>query len=69
MPNTGLLTPGKQTIEQYILDLDMEEYAHVKTVTNREEIASEQVIGFRIPVLAVFDEQANIEALNNLLSH
>ncbi|WP_460914272.1 hypothetical protein [Spirosoma areae] len=47
----------------------MEEYAHVKTVTNREEIASEQVIGFRIPVLAVFDEQANIEALNNLLSH
>lgn len=63
-----IVNPGKQTIEQYMFDLDMEEYAHVKTFTNREEIDSQQVVGFRIPVLAVFDEHVSIETLNRLLS-
>ncbi len=63
-----IVNPGKQTIEQYVLDLDMEEYAHVKTFTNREEIDSQQVVDFRIPVLAVFNEDVSIETLNRLLS-
>lgn len=61
-----IVNPGKQTVEQYELDLDMEEYAHIGTFINSQEIESRQVTGFRIPVLALFDEQTNMEAHDKL---
>ena len=63
-----LVNPGKRTIEQYDLDPEIEEYTLVGTWTNRDEIESKQVVGFRVSVPALFNEQANVEALTNLLS-
>ena len=63
-----IVNPGKQTVEQYSLDLDMEEYAHVGTFANQVDMESQQVAGFKVPVLALFDEEANMEALLTLLS-
>ena len=64
-----IVNPGKQTIEQYILDLDMEAYTLVGTFSGQAELVSQQVINFRIPALSLFDEQANIIALSTLLSY
>ena len=63
-----IVNPGKQTVEQYELDPEVEEYAWVKTYTNRDEIASKQVDEFQVSVFALFDEQANMDALAGLLS-
>ena len=63
-----IVNPGKRIVEQYCLDPDMEEYAHAGTFTNRQEITSQEVVGFTVPVLALFDEQANLAALATLLS-
>jgi Uma2 family endonuclease len=64
-----IVNPGKQTIEQYILDPDMEAYTLAGTFSGQDELVSQQVINFRIPALALFDEQANMVALSGLLSH
>ena len=61
-----IVNPGKQTVEQYEFDPDMEEYAHVGTFAKSEEIESKQVADFRIPVLALFDEEANMKAHEKL---
>jgi Uma2 family endonuclease len=63
-----IINPGKQTVEQYELDPDLEEYAHLGTFSNSQEIESKQVTGFRVSVLSLFDEQANMNALERLLS-
>lgn len=63
-----IVNPGKQTIEQYELDPDLEEYAHVGTFLNSQEIESKQVMGFRVPVLSLFNEQANMDAHEYLFS-
>ncbi|RYF54866.1 MAG: Uma2 family endonuclease, partial [Cytophagaceae bacterium] len=63
-----IVNPGKQTIEQYELDPDLEEYTHIGTFSNSQEIESKQVIGFRVPVLSLFDEQANMDAHESLFS-
>lgn len=63
-----IVNPGKQTAEQYELDLDVEEYTPIGTFAKSDEIESKQVIGFRIPVLALFDEEANIKAHEKLFS-
>lgn len=62
-----IVNPGKQTVEQYELDVDMEAYSQVGVFTNQQEVESKQVVGFRIPVLALFDEQANLQALPSIL--
>lgn len=63
-----IVNPGKQTVEQYVFDPDLEEYTLLATLTNRDQIESRQVTGFRVPTLALFDEQANVNALSELLS-
>jgi Uma2 family endonuclease len=63
-----IVNPGKQTIEQYILDPDMEEYTLAGTFSGQDELASQQVVNFRVPALSFFDEQANMTALTILLS-
>ncbi|WP_020603818.1 Uma2 family endonuclease [Spirosoma spitsbergense] len=61
-----IVNPGKKTVEQYELDPDLEEYASVGTFSQQEEIESKQVVGFRVSVLALFDEEANITAYEKL---
>lgn len=63
-----IINPGKQTIEQYELDPELDEYALVGTFQHTQEITSRQVTNFRIPVRALFDEQANLDALTTLLT-
>jgi Uma2 family endonuclease len=63
-----IINPGKKTVEQYELDPDLEEYASVGTFGQQEEIESKQVVGFRVSVLALFDEEANITAYEKLFS-
>ncbi len=58
-----LVNPGKQTVEQYTLDPELEEYELTGTFSASDFIESKQVARFRIPVRAMFDEQASIEAL------
>ncbi len=62
-----IVNPGKRIVEQYVLDPEMEEYELKGTFGADNFIQSEQVQGFRIPVRAMFDEQASVEALAELL--
>lgn len=62
-----LVNPGKQTVEQYTLDPELEEYELVGTFLASDFIDCKQVAGFKIPVRAMFNEQASIEALVSLL--
>jgi Uma2 family endonuclease len=64
-----IVNPGKQTIEQYILDPDMEEYTLADTFSGQDELASQQVVNFRVPALSFFDEPSNMTALAILLSN
>lgn len=63
-----IVNPGKQTVEQYTLDPELEEYEAAATLSDAAEIASKQVAGFRVSILSFFDEQANMNALTSLLS-
>lgn len=62
-----LVNPGKQTVEQYTLDPELEEYELAGKFSSDDFIESKQVAGFRIPVRAIFDEGASVEALLSLL--
>jgi Uma2 family endonuclease len=62
-----LVNPGKQTVEQYTLDPELEEYELAGKFLASDFIESKQVAGFRIPVLAMFSEEASVEALFELL--
>jgi len=62
-----LVNPGKQTVEQYTLDPELEEYELAGTFSAGDFIDCKQVVGFRIPVRAMFNEQASVEALISLL--
>ena len=63
-----IVNPGKQTVEQYLLDPELEEFESATTLSGTDEIISKQVVGFRISVASFFDEQANMNALSLLLS-
>jgi Uma2 family endonuclease len=63
-----IIDPIKQHIEQYILFLPTDKkYTPAKTFGYYDEIESRVIKGFIIPVRAIFDETANVEALQNLL--
>ncbi|WP_018620498.1 Uma2 family endonuclease [Spirosoma luteum] len=61
-----IIRPGKKTVEQYELDPDLEEYTALGTFSQQEEIESKQVAGYRISVLALFDEEAIMKAHRSL---
>ena len=63
-----IINPGKQTVEQYSLDPELEEYESIATLSGTDEITSKQVAGFKISVALCFDKQANMNALSSLLS-
>lgn len=63
-----IVNPSKQLIEQYTLDAVTNEYALAGTFTGHDVLMSQQVAGFAVPALALFDETANMNALSILLS-
>ncbi len=63
-----IIDPIRQHIEQYILSTPNDkQYFPAKIFTLDDEIESRVIKGFVIPVKAIFDEQANIEALQKLM--
>ncbi len=63
-----IIDPVKQTIEQYILlkDTDTEYFLpYIHSID--DDITSRVIEGFSIPVRAIFDEAANVEALAQLM--
>lgn len=63
-----IIDPIRQRIEQYILLSPTDkQYIPAKVFSIGDDIESRVIEGFTIPVEALFDEQANIEALQNLM--
>jgi Uma2 family endonuclease len=62
-----IVDPVKQRIEQYILPSEATEYFPAKIHQSGDSIQSVVLPGFEIPVLAIFDETANLEALKGLM--
>lgn len=62
-----IVDPVKQRIEQYILPSTGKEYFPAKTYQFGDIVESVAVPGFSIPVKAIFEEEANMEALQNLM--
>lgn len=62
-----IVDPAKQRIEQFILPTDGTEYFPAKIFQYGETIESVAIPGFAIPVQAVFEEAANVEALQALM--
>jgi Uma2 family endonuclease len=62
-----IIDPIKQTIEQYLLiNLTDTEYFPPYIYRIDDDIESQVVEGFKIPVRAIFEEEANLEAMKNL---
>ena len=65
-----IIDPIQQTVEQYILtDPDMEDYVLWKKATVSDNIESQVITGFNIPVKAIFDAQTNIETIQRILQN
>lgn len=62
-----IIDPAKMRIEQYILPTGDVEYFPAKIHQYGHVIESYAIAGFVIPVEAVFEEAANVEALQKLL--
>jgi Uma2 family endonuclease len=63
-----IVDPVKQRIEQYVLSEGDTQFFPAKTYQLHDTIASTAIAGFEIPVKALFDEAANVQALQQLLS-
>jgi Uma2 family endonuclease len=63
-----IIDPNKQIIEQYLL-LKPSDTVYFEPYKYHigEEITSKVIIGFTIPVAAIFDEAENIKTLQNLI--
>lgn len=62
-----IIDPAKMRIEQYILPAGDQEYFPAKIHQYGHIIESYAIPGFAIPVEAVFEEAANVEALRNMM--
>lgn len=63
-----IIDPTKKNIEQYILLTDKDsKYTPAKIYCYDDIILSKAIQDFSIPVKAIFDEEENIKALQNLL--
>ena len=63
-----IIDPTKEIVEQYALIGGLKEYFPIATARYDDDLASRAVVGFDIPVAAIFDESANIETLKTLLA-
>lgn len=63
-----IVDPVKQIVEQYILPTeDHETYALLHKLTISDDIESVVIKGFKIPVRAIFDADANLETLQKII--
>lgn len=62
-----IIDPNRQSIDQFILIGNDTEYMPAKTHLISQDIKSFVIEGFNIPVVAIFDEQANKAALQHLI--
>jgi Uma2 family endonuclease len=63
-----IIDPVRQQIEQYILFLPHDkQYAPAKFYGIDDDIESRVIKGFIIPVRAIFDEETNLETIQELL--
>lgn len=63
-----IVDPVKQIVEQYILPTeDHETYALLHKLTITDDIESVVIKGFKIPVRAIFDADANLETLQKII--
>lgn len=63
-----IIDPDRETIAQhYLIDANDTEYFPAKMHANYDIITSRIITGFEIPVRAIFDEEANLEAMNQFL--
>jgi Uma2 family endonuclease len=63
-----IIDPDNETIAQYyLIDKRVKEYFPATIHTISDTISSKVIKGFEIPVLAIFSDEANLEAMNNLM--
>jgi Uma2 family endonuclease len=62
-----IIDPDKQTIEQYILNTETHTY-DLQLKAAEGNIHSVAVSGFSIPIKAIFDTQANLETMNDIIA-
>jgi len=68
IPEYWIIDPVRQCVDQYVLFLPTDQhYSPPKTFRYDDDIESRVITGFSIPVSAIFDEKANLEALQNIL--
>lgn len=63
-----IVDPDRERVEQYLIVGDSTTYFEPYIFTIDEEVESQVVTGFRIPVRALFDTEANVQALNTLMT-
>ena len=61
-----IIDPDKQTVEQYLLDTIKETYTLHRKVGIEDEIESQIIQGFRIPIKAIFEEEENQKTLQRI---
>jgi Uma2 family endonuclease len=62
-----IVDPRLKTIEQYLLDEETDSYFLFKKLGVGDTIESKVIKGFKIPVLAIFDKEANNNAIADLI--
>ncbi|MCK8493849.1 Uma2 family endonuclease [Spirosoma sp. RP8] len=63
-----IIDPVRKSVEQYQLDEPTMAFASVATVYSDDTLEALTVLGFRIPIRAIFDRQANMEALQRIMT-
>ena len=65
-----IIDPNKQTVEQYLLMQPNDKVYFEPYIYNiGEDITSKVIEGFTIPIAAIFDEAANVKALQNFMQN
>ncbi len=63
-----IIDPIRENIEQYILFSPKDTvYSPAKVFNKSHEIESKAIAGFKIPVIAIFDEVENVEAIQSFV--
>jgi Uma2 family endonuclease len=63
-----IIDPDRETIAQhYLIDIKEKEYFPATIHTIHDTISSRVIKGFEIPVLAIFSDEANLEAMKSLV--
>ena len=63
-----IIDPARQTVELFTIDADTEAYVAVGTFRIGDSVSSRQLLGFTVPVKAIFEPGANMAALRAMLA-